>query len=450
MVVAAVPLSAGQIFLLDFDTYEGAVADSHTYTPTERDQITAEMDAHFAPLGMSVTQTAPVGQPFSTVFFNTAAASTSDGIDLGNRNPSDNAQVNAVTMLGVVDIVPPNITSEMIVRASVNVGMHEALHLLGARHQDAFALLGAGVPTSAVAAKYIPSYPGFAMADLTERSFMSLTTLLGVTEEKLLADDLIIGTRSVIKAMMGDHVTVTQRLPGNQLPEDAQPVSVDTYEIPNTIPPGYEFPFFPGEDASTLVLTAGVAWIEGSIGPGDAPTLKNYFVLPVIGGRPYSIETYSEILDYRTPFSPFDTSVAALRELPGGGFGTLAYYTGSSSNSDGFEGSDSTITDLPVPPVLTSMLVDVLPENGDLAGDYELLVYSILVEKLPELTIERSGDDVVLSWPTTSDGFELEAKTDLGPGPWTRVPDAPVVDASFYRVTLPIIPDRRFFRLAKP
>jgi len=102
------PARGGQVFLLDFDTLTSGPATDHDYTPAERAEITSEMNALFAPLGMSVTDTPPVSGPFSTIFFNATAASTSDGVDFRNLNKDDDARVNAIKMLEIVGGVRQN------------------------------------------------------------------------------------------------------------------------------------------------------------------------------------------------------------------------------------------------------------------------------------------------------------------------------------------------------
>ena len=438
---------AGQVFLVDFDTFSGATTNDHNYTPGERAQIVGEMDALFAPLGMSVTDIPPIAEPFSTVFFNAPAASTSDGVDLGNLKKSDNAQVNAKKMLEVVGVAEVDMTSEKIVRASINVGMHEALHLVGARHQDAFTAVGTGLPTSGLATQYDPDYPGPVMATLTDRTFMSLTTLLGVTEEKLVANDLFISPRSAMKAILGDHATPTQRVPGNNHPDDAQPVIVHLFDVPNTVPPGVVFPYLPDEDASELELSASVAWIAGSLLLSEAAHPTHYFLLPAVAGQRYTIEAYSDVLDHRESFSPVDVFVAALNPVVGG-YPTLPYYGTGGFNYDGYESTDAAIIDIIVPPPLEAMIADIGPQGGGGAGDYELIVYSIKATppvEPPVLSIEPMNDDVIISWTPPSTNWVLQENLDLASTNWVNSPSG-----STNPIVVPATLPTKFYRLFKP
>jgi uncharacterized repeat protein (TIGR03803 family) len=69
-------------------------------------------------------------------------------------------------------------------------------------------------------------------------------------------------------------------------------------------------------------------------------------------------------------------------------------------------------------------------------------VFSLLVP--PVLSIQRSGTNVVLSWPTNVTGFTLQTATNLAP---------PVVWSALggqYSVTNAITSKQRFFRLIHP
>jgi uncharacterized repeat protein (TIGR03803 family) len=71
----------------------------------------------------------------------------------------------------------------------------------------------------------------------------------------------------------------------------------------------------------------------------------------------------------------------------------------------------------------------------------------------PQLTITRSSDDVILSWPTAVAGFDyadcaLQSTTNAGSSSvWTTHFPAPVVVNGRYTVTNPVSDARQFFRL---
>jgi hypothetical protein len=70
---------------------------------------------------------------------------------------------------------------------------------------------------------------------------------------------------------------------------------------------------------------------------------------------------------------------------------------------------------------------------------------------LPVLTIRRSGSgDVMLSWPTNSIGFTLEANTSLKTSAWSVFPAAPVVIGANNTVTDVATGVQKFYRLSGP
>jgi hypothetical protein len=73
------------------------------------------------------------------------------------------------------------------------------------------------------------------------------------------------------------------------------------------------------------------------------------------------------------------------------------------------------------------------------------LVTFIAGSGAPRLAIERSGDQVVLSWPVTAAGYILEQTSDLAN--WTLVGITPTVAAGRNNVTVAVEPGMKAFRL---
>lgn len=67
----------------------------------------------------------------------------------------------------------------------------------------------------------------------------------------------------------------------------------------------------------------------------------------------------------------------------------------------------------------------------------------------PTLTISKSGNNVVISWPTTAN-FVLQSNANLSTTPWTPVNQTPTIMGSNSQVTLPIGAANLFFRLSSP
>jgi hypothetical protein len=89
-------------------------------------------------------------------------------------------------------------------------------------------------------------------------------------------------------------------------------------------------------------------------------------------------------------------------------------------------------------------LVAVSANNGVIAA--ALPVSSV------KLRIELSGNDVILSWPASVEGFTLQSTPELqGPATvWSPVPGSPVVSGDEQSVTVEISGSARYYRLHKP
>ena len=70
-------------------------------------------------------------------------------------------------------------------------------------------------------------------------------------------------------------------------------------------------------------------------------------------------------------------------------------------------------------------------------------------ETMPTLRIQRAGNDVIVSWPNPSTGFDLQENAGLM-GAWNSVGQAPSVVGAEKQVTVPAGPGSRFYRLRKP
>lgn len=68
----------------------------------------------------------------------------------------------------------------------------------------------------------------------------------------------------------------------------------------------------------------------------------------------------------------------------------------------------------------------------------------------PSLAIARSGNAVVLSWPSTAVGFNLQTIGTLGPTNWQNVTNPAVLNGDSYRTTNSIAAAAQYFRLFRP
>lgn len=86
-----------------------------------------------------------------------------------------------------------------------------------------------------------------------------------------------------------------------------------------------------------------------------------------------------------------------------------------------------------------------------LDGGFWSLAVAIQTPGAPFLSVVRSGENVIVSWPSNSLGFVLqETATLAAPGSWQNSSPAPVIAGTNHTFTLPASPGLRFYRLRKP
>jgi hypothetical protein len=92
--------------------------------------------------------------------------------------------------------------------------------------------------------------------------------------------------------------------------------------------------------------------------------------------------------------------------------------------------------------------VPVAAQSGVIAiaaGGYQTVALLGLIA--PQLTIIRSGPNVILTWPTNAAGFTLHSTTNFSPTTWSPVALPAVTNAGQICVTVPTTAGRKFFRL---
>jgi len=82
-----------------------------------------------------------------------------------------------------------------------------------------------------------------------------------------------------------------------------------------------------------------------------------------------------------------------------------------------------------------------------LYGTTQNSVFRVFIQ--PQLTIIPSGQRVILTWPTSYNGFTLQSTTNLGSPVWTTNSLTPVVVNGQNTVTNPISLNHQFFRLSQ-
>ena len=67
----------------------------------------------------------------------------------------------------------------------------------------------------------------------------------------------------------------------------------------------------------------------------------------------------------------------------------------------------------------------------------------------PPLTAARSGNSILLFWPSSAQGFEVYSAASVDATNWVKVPGAPVPIGGQWLMTAPATGGHQFFRLEK-
>lgn len=82
-------------------------------------------------------------------------------------------------------------------------------------------------------------------------------------------------------------------------------------------------------------------------------------------------------------------------------------------------------------------------------GIWSTEITQLFVTGLPPLAIAASGTNVVVSWPSSFTGFQLESTASLAPAAWSNVTQTPSTNGSIVSVQVPASGSQQFFRLQK-
>jgi hypothetical protein len=93
-----------------------------------------------------------------------------------------------------------------------------------------------------------------------------------------------------------------------------------------------------------------------------------------------------------------------------------------------------------------------LSQGGDytLQGGFWSTLGVVPTEGAPSLRIMHDGSNVILAWPTSSTGFQLQVSASLSAPSWTDVRTIPATVDKERQVTQSIQPGSRYYRLRKP
>ncbi len=415
----------------------------HFYTPSERDEIQARIEADYADFNYVFTQTEPSSGEFTAIRFgdNDAGNITvfpggglsilfgrADNIDFRNQNRTDGAFADAsfweflaqfdpsgglFTALSGIPATASNLQDQVslaVVNQSANTGAHELGHIQGLRHHDSFGAPGDGLPTTGTPAPgdFIPIFEGPINAVETTLHTMASGASVGLTLTGSTITDRFFSERSAVKISVAERgkLITEQQLANSDDDDDeddddedddddgSQRVQLKKLSVPNTIIDGVN------QDAK-LKVTARV--VQGDISQtGEMDTYRfkgkagefmnvemvsfsdDRFVNPVIGAITLSLEekdgSLTPVASNIQTFEPFDPLIFDA-PLPANGDYVITV-----------EAPNFVFIDLDGDGVLDPFPLDETGNGAFRNGDYELHLY-MCNKKLGKKDLDDDDDD---------------------------------------------------------
>lgn len=151
------PATAVQTFYLDFDSVaETAVAtpglppldEIYDYAPEQREMITEYLNSNLELYGLRFESGLPMVPGAGSVRkLNGGFGAGCEGIDFRNLDDDDSASLNTISIFKFLSKSVGEWTDDDVTLATANIAGHEAMHLMGARHHDAYGPVGTGIGT---------------------------------------------------------------------------------------------------------------------------------------------------------------------------------------------------------------------------------------------------------------------------------------------------------------
>lgn len=389
-----------QLVFLDFDT--GTNFFDHIYTPAERTDIQARMEEDYGPFNVTFTQTRPIFGSFTTLLFNEPpTGGLADEIDFRNINLGLMATIDVNSLLGGAG--EPAATSQNFVELSAKVAAHELGHLMGLRHGDAYGPIGSGITPTPGSAAYTPPFPGPAGASESNNHIMGSPAATGETLADAVSNQFF-GARSAVKL---SYFAFQGQLLGEQFgthdtPANAQPITLAPLNVPNTEQTG---------SLAGVDFNVNATVVTGELSVADE---IDVYAFDATAGQVVNIELMSAVLvSSPVPRFPvaFDTMVSVVDVT-----GTpIRYYTGTATNDNEFESTDSILIDLIMPSDGT-FYIQVESAVGGEVGGYELFVYDFEATPattVPEPPINIPQASVTLTGGAGNDTLNGTSNSDL-------------------------------------
>ena len=335
-------LGREQVVFLDFDSGDDGDFD---YTPALRDAIQAQLEVIYQQFSVIFIQSNPGGQ-FSTIVFNEGVlGGLAEDIDFRNQNRSDNA---------VLNLAGAGFTTEAdIVAANAFIAAHELGHLLGLRHADSYGPIGEGI-LAGFGLFYSPAYQGPMNAFESEDHIMA-TPALGIFLNLGLT---FLSERSSVKLMFAEVGQTTLDIENNDSIANAQEITLQNQDVPNTI--------VDGQNASMFGFSVSSAVVEGTLDGMADP--QDVFQFEAKAGDLFNMELLSNVPDILA-VDPIDPNISVFDST--GAF--VDYFGADAFNESELKTPDAILIDLIIPADGT-YFVQVGSSFSD-SGNYELLVY---------------------------------------------------------------------------